>query len=151
MSRFFIHTKTLSYPTRLHKSTGSPEPSLITFVINTSRYGFIMLGSSDSKKKTLGHIYDTERPERLNDHRHVGHCVHARVVVYMYLIFVMTGQNISAICISPTFIELSVYHWIKVWWMHAHKRHWQSHWQAKRSCSADMFVNWRARRKTKAS
>ena len=49
-----------------------------------------MLGSSDSKKKekkTLGHIYDTERPERLNDHRHVGHCVHARVVVYMYLIF----------------------------------------------------------------
>ena len=59
------------------------------------------------KKKTLGHIYDTER---LNDHRHVGHCVHARVVVYMYLIFVMTGQNISAICISPTFIEPSVYH-----------------------------------------
>ena len=110
MSRFFIHTKTLSYPRRLHKSTGSPEPSLITFVINTSRYGFIMLGSSDSKKKTLGHIYDTERPERLNDHRHVGHCVHARVVVYMYLIFVITGQNISTICISPTFIEPSVYH-----------------------------------------
>ena len=83
VSRFFIHTKTLSYPTRLHQSTISPEPSLITFVINTSRYGFIMLGSSDSKKKvTLGHIYDTERPERLNDHRHVGHCVHARVVVY---------------------------------------------------------------------
>ena len=53
-----------------------------------------MLGSSDSKKKTLGHIHDTERPERLNDHRHVGHCVHARVVVYMYLIFVMTGQII---------------------------------------------------------
>ena len=110
MSRFFIHTKTLSYPTRLHKSTGSPEPLLITFVINTSRYGFIMLGSIDSKKKTLRHIYDTERPERLNDHRHVGHCVHARVVVYMYLIFVMTGQNISAICISPAFIEPSVYH-----------------------------------------
>ena len=105
MSRFFIHSKTLSYPTRLHKSTGFPEPSRITFVINTSRYGFIMLGSSDSKKKTLGYIYDTEIPERLNDHRHVGHCVHARVVVYMYLIFVMTGQNISAICISPTFIE----------------------------------------------
>ena len=64
------------------------------------------------KRKTLGHIYDTERPERLNDHRHVGHCVHARVVVYMYLIFifVMTGQNISAICISPTFNEPSVYH-----------------------------------------
>ena len=68
MSRFFIHSKTLSYPMRLHKSTGSPEPLPITFVINTSRYGFIMLGSSDSKKKkTLGHIYDTERPERLND------------------------------------------------------------------------------------
>ena len=110
MSRFFIHSKTLSYPTRLHISTGSSEPSLITFVINTSRYGFIMLGSSDSKKKTLRHIYDTERPERLNDHRHVGHCVHARVAVYMYLIFVMTGQSISAICISPTFIEPSVYH-----------------------------------------
>ena len=25
----------------------------------------------------------------------LGHCVHAPVVVYMYLIFVMTGQNIS--------------------------------------------------------
>ena len=62
------------------------------------------------KKKTLGHIYDTERPERLNDHRHVRHCVHACAVVYMYLIFVMTGQNISAICISPTFIEPNVYH-----------------------------------------
>ena len=109
MSRFFIHSKTLSYPTRLHKSTGSPESSLITFVINTSRYGFIMLGSRDSKKKkTLVHIYDTERPERLNDHRHVGHCVHARVVMYMYLTFVMTWQNISTICISPTFIEPSV-------------------------------------------
>ena len=60
------------------------------------------------KKTTLGHIYDTER---LNDHRHVGHCVHARVVVYMHLIFVMTGQNISVICISPTFsIEPRVYH-----------------------------------------
>ena len=48
--------------------------------------------------KTLNNenIYDTERPERLNDHRHVGHCVHAHVVVYMYLIFVLTGQNISA-------------------------------------------------------
>ena len=48
----------------------------------------------------------------------VGHCVHARVVVYMYLIFVMTGQNISdgvQICISPTFIELSVLQGIKVW------------------------------------
>ena len=111
MSRFFIHSKTLSYPTRLHKSTGSPEPSLITFVINTSRYGFIMLGSSDAKKRRLG-IFMTQKDqkERLNDHRHVGHCVHARVVVYMYLIFVMTGQNISAISISPTFIEPSVYH-----------------------------------------
>ena len=46
----------------------------------------------------------------------LGHCVHAHVVVYMYLIFVMTGQNISndgdkgvQICISPTFIESSVY------------------------------------------
>ena len=62
------------------------------------------------KKKMLGHVYDTERPERLNDHRHVGHCVHARVVVYMYLIFVMSGQNISGMCISLTFIEPSVYH-----------------------------------------
>ena len=33
--------------TRLHKSAGSPEPSLITFVISTSPYGFIMLRSSD--------------------------------------------------------------------------------------------------------
>ena len=110
MSRFFIHSKTLSYPTRLHISTGSSEPSLITFVINTSRYGFIMLGSSDSKKRRLGIFMTQKDPERLNDHRHVGHCVHARVAVYMYLIFVMTGQNISAICISPTFIEPSVYH-----------------------------------------
>ena len=38
--------------------------------------------------------------------------VHARVVVYMYLIFIMTGRNICndgdkgvQICISPTFIE----------------------------------------------
>ena len=62
------------------------------------------------KKKTLGRIYGTERLERLNDHRHIGHCVHARVVVYMYLIFVMTGQNISATCISSTFIEPRVYH-----------------------------------------
>ena len=58
------------------------------------------------KKRRLGIFYT----ERLDDHRHVGHCVHAHVVVYMYLIFVMTGQNISAICISPTFIEPSVYH-----------------------------------------
>ena len=84
MSRFFIHSKTLSYPTRLHKSTGSPEPSLITFV-EPSLITFADMVSSCSdpviQKKTLGHIYDTERPERLNDHRHVGHCVHARVVV----------------------------------------------------------------------
>ena len=33
--------------TRLHKSAGSPEPSLITFALSTSQYGFIMLGSSD--------------------------------------------------------------------------------------------------------
>ena len=33
--------------TRLQKKAGSPEPSLITFVISTSPYGFIMLGSSD--------------------------------------------------------------------------------------------------------
>ena len=46
----------------------------------------------------------------------LGHCVHARVIVYMYLIFVMTGQKISndgykgvQICISPTFIEPSIY------------------------------------------
>ena len=57
MSRFFIHTKTLSYPTRLHKITGSPEPSLITFVINTSRYGFIMLGSSDLKKDAWVYLW----------------------------------------------------------------------------------------------
>ena len=49
-------------------------------------------------------------------------CVHARVVVYMYLTFIMTGQNISndgdkgmQICISPTFNESSVYQGIKVW------------------------------------
>ena len=42
--------------------------------------------------------------------------VHARVVMYMYLIFVMTGQKISndgdkgvQICISPTFIEPRVF------------------------------------------
>ena len=133
MSRFFSHSKTLSYPTRLHKSTGSPEPSLITFVINTSQYGFIMLGSSDTKKKkTLRHIYDTERPERLNDHIHVGHCVHALVVVYMYLIFVMTGQNISA---TKDCKFASVRHSLNLaftieekigmhqCWMHADKRH----------------------------
>ena len=38
--------------------------------------------------------------------------VHARMVMFMYLVFDMTGQNISndgdkgvQICISPTFIE----------------------------------------------
>ena len=52
----------------------------------------------------------------------LGQCVHSRVVVYMYLNFVMTGQNISydgdkcvLICISLTFIEPSVYQGIKVW------------------------------------
>ena len=30
-------------------------------------------------------------------------------------------------------------------------RHWRSHWQAKPSCSADMFVNWRAQRKENKS
>ena len=42
--------------------------------------------------------------------------MHAHVVVYMYMIFVMTGQNISndgdkgvQSCIRPTFIEPSVY------------------------------------------
>ena len=57
--------------------------------------------------------------ERLNDHKTGSQFnVHARVVVYMYLIFVMTGQNISndgnkgvQFCISPAFIELG----IKVW------------------------------------
>ena len=53
---------------------------------------------------------------------HLGQCLHERMVVYMYLIFVMTGQNISnygdkgvQICISPTFIEPCVYQGIKVW------------------------------------
>ena len=48
--------------------------------------------------------------------------MHACVVVYMYLIYVMTEQNISddgnkgvQICISPTFIEFSIYQGIKVW------------------------------------
>ena len=105
MSRFFIHSKTLSYPTRLHKSTGSPEPSLITLGKTPADMVSSCSDPVIQKKRRF-----TERPERLNDHRHVGHCVRARVVVYMYLIFVMTGQNISAICISPTFIEPSVFH-----------------------------------------
>ena len=37
--------------TRLYKSAGSPEPSLITFVISTSPHGFIMLGSDLKKEK----------------------------------------------------------------------------------------------------
>ena len=48
--------------------------------------------------------------------------MHARMVVYMYLIFVMTGQNISndggegmQICMSQTSIEPSVYQGKKVW------------------------------------
>ena len=49
----------------------------------------------------------------------IGHCVHAGMVMYMYLIFFMTGQNISndgdmQICISLTFIEPSVYQGMKV-------------------------------------
>ena len=53
-----------------------------------------MVSSCSDPVIQIGHIYDTERPERINDHRHVGrHCVHARVVVYMYSIFIMTGQN----------------------------------------------------------
>ena len=59
------------------------------------------------KKRRFG-IFITQKDQKGSMIRHVGHCVHARVVVYMYLIFVMTGQNISAICISPTFIEPSV-------------------------------------------
>ena len=46
--------------------------------------------------------------------------MHVHVVVYMFLIFVMAGQNVSndgdkgvQICISPTFIEPSVYQGIK--------------------------------------
>ena len=41
-----------------------------------------------------------------------------RVIMYMYLVFVMTGQNISndgdkgvQICISPTFIEPRAFIW----------------------------------------
>ena len=71
-------------------------------------------------------IYDTERSERLNDHIHVHNqfrtlCARVRGCVYTFLIFVLTGLNISndgdkgvQICISPTFIEPSVYHRIKV-------------------------------------
>ena len=36
--------------TRLHKSAGSPEPSLITFSLRTSQNGFIMLGSRDKNR-----------------------------------------------------------------------------------------------------
>ena len=61
MSRFFglslhplqnfelVSSETLA---RLHNCAGSPEPSLITFVISTSQHGFIMLGSSDQKGRT---------------------------------------------------------------------------------------------------
>ena len=48
--------------------------------------------------------------------------MHVRVDVYMYLIFVMTGKNISndgdkgvQICISQMFIEPCVNQGIKVW------------------------------------
>ena len=60
MSRFFclsLHSlqnfEVLSSEslTRLHKSAGSPEPSLITFALSTSQYGFIMLESSDKHEK----------------------------------------------------------------------------------------------------
>ena len=71
----------------------------------------------------------------------LGHCVQARVVVYMYLIFVMTVQNISndgdkgvQICISPTFIEPSVDQGMHQCWMHVSdtdRRNTQD-------CSADM-------------
>ena len=60
----------------------------------------------------------------------LGHCVHTRLNVYMYLIYVMTGQNISndgdkgvQICISPTFIEPSIYHGMHQCWMHVSDTH----------------------------
>ena len=69
--------------------------------------------------------------------------VHARVVVYMYLIFVMTGQNISndgdkgvQICISPTFIEPRAFIREKVW---------NGSMLTVALTGAAMFVNWRAR------
>ena len=70
MSRFFglslhplqnfelLSSETLA---RLHKSAGSPAPSLITFPKSTSQYGFIMLGPSD-KKKIHGHWVQVEVP-----------------------------------------------------------------------------------------
>ena len=74
--------------------------------------------------------------------------MHVRVDVHMYLIFVMTGQNISndsdkvmQICISPTFIEPCfnqgneglVMHQC---WMHASDTDGRT----------DRFRDWRARR-----
>ena len=66
--------------------------------------------------------------------------VYTRVVMYMYLIFVMTGQNISNdgdkgvhICISLTFIE-----------PRAFIRH-ASMLTVALTGAADMFVNWRVR------
>ena len=67
MSRFFglslhplqnfelVSSETLA---RMHKSAGSPAPSLITFPISTSQYGFIMLGTSD-KKRSMGIGYSS--------------------------------------------------------------------------------------------
>ena len=75
--------------------------------------------------------------------------MHARVVVYMYLIFVMTGQNISndgdkgvQICISPTFIEPSIYQGIKVW----HASMLDAH-VSDTDDRTDTGEMWRARRK----
>ena len=68
-------------------------------------------GSGELKKRRLS-IFMAQKDQKgsMITDTFVGHCVHARVVVYMYLIFVMTGQNISTICISPNFIEPSIYH-----------------------------------------
>ena len=67
-------------------------------------------------------IYDAERSDTDKFTINLGHCVHPHTVVYMYLIFATTGQNVSndgnkgvQICISPTFIEPSVYQGIKAW------------------------------------
>ena len=92
--------------TRLHKSAGSPEPSLITFVISTSPYDFIMLGSSDQKEhtcalrrssscRTHACVRSLDLKVALNKLCNVlenidGKDVHARVIMYMYLIFEAT-------------------------------------------------------------
>ena len=80
------------------------------------------------------------------------HCVHARMVVYMYLIFVMNGQNTSndwdkgvQICMSPTFIEPSVYQGMQVGmhqcWIHVRDT------EGRTDRRNTLVVNWRARRK----